>query len=203
MVAIGGGVAFWFGYNYVAPLDIILKKTVNNSIKLYTEKNGHYESMIDSFQHDMQCCGSTGISDWSTSNFNDKSSKKTFGPGSDYSYNVPRSCCKSQSDCDDFSRNINPSNLATKSMGLYKDGCWERLKHKLVSNADYLKILAITLCTVQVLAFLISCCFCGQLSSDKRERVRAKYPNDYPMSDYESGFFFFGLASESKSKAGN
>ena len=169
------GASVWWGHEYG---DLVRNKIQSDLTSVITnnykdESRGSTEIVVDALQRDMQCCGAKSIYDWSLSvyNNNHNKSKHVIGPGNVKSspFNVPASCCKSNSQhCEVERHNITETNLSKKTQDINTEGCFHKLDIYVKEKWSYLIIIGLILVACQVFALLFTCCLCCAIStSDK------------------------------------
>ncbi|KAH0949791.1 hypothetical protein HN011_007427 [Eciton burchellii] len=128
---LGAGIT---GYMMRGEVANMLHNRLNGTLRQY-ENNGDVQRSWDIMQHDLQCCGMNGPTDWPMVGF----------PGN----TVPDSCCKevpSQSKCD------------LNSIHVYSDGCMAKLQSAIENNAMILGGVGIGIALIQLIGVIFACC---------------------------------------------
>lgn len=90
----------------------------------------------NSIQHDLQCCGVDGSSDW---NRVDKP--------------IPDACCADGKDCH-------------TSKKYFDKGCYEGVENAIVSNIGYVAGAGVGLAVVEILGIILSCCLANAIKNE-------------------------------------
>ncbi|XP_017893684.1 CD63 antigen-like [Ceratina calcarata] len=129
---LGAGIA---GYMMRGEVHSMVENRLNTTILEYSSKNDIRKSW-DIMQHDLECCGMNGPSDWSTS-------------GSFAENNIPISCCKEVpegSKCD------------VNSISIHSEGCMKSLQKAIERNVLIFGGVGIGIAIVQLMGVIFACC---------------------------------------------
>ncbi|CAK9814642.1 CD63 antigen [Anthophora quadrimaculata] len=128
---LGAGIA---GYMMRGEVHDMVENRLNSTIGKYST-NSDIRRSWDIMQHDLQCCGITGATDWSHVDFPENT--------------VPNSCCKEVpqgSTCD------------TNSIYIYPSDCMSNLQSAIGHNALILGGVGIGISIVQLIGVIFACC---------------------------------------------
>jgi CD63 antigen len=128
---LGAGIT---GYMMGGEISGMLESRLNSTMRQYEGVEDIRHSW-DIMQHDLQCCGMNGPTDWNQIGLRDNA--------------VPDSCCKelpAHGKCD------------SNSIHLYEDGCMLRLKAAIESSALILGGVGVGIAIVQLIGVIFACC---------------------------------------------
>lgn len=130
---LGAGIA---GYMMRGEVSGMLQNRLNSTLQTYNTKEDVRRSW-DIMQHDLQCCGMNGFTDWNQY--------------AGYPINIaPDSCCNeiaAQAKCD-------LNSLAT----VYTEGCMKKLQSAIENNAMILGGVGIGVALIQLIGVIFACC---------------------------------------------
>ncbi|XP_012229465.1 CD63 antigen [Linepithema humile] len=131
---LGAGIT---GYMMRGEVSNMLENRLNSTLRAYNT-NEDIRRSWDIMQHDLQCCGIDGFTDW-----------QRYGGYSPN--NAPNSCCKEipspQNKCDSNSINT-----------IYNEGCMNKLQSAIESNAMILGGVGIGIALIQLIGVIFACC---------------------------------------------
>ncbi|KRY33685.1 Transcription initiation factor TFIID subunit 2 [Trichinella spiralis] len=105
----------------------------------------------DALQTQFECCGTNNYTDWSYTKFE----------------KIPTSCCRVQSPT--CTSDLDVKWLSAKSDVIYVDGCINRLKEWVVSNAAIVGGVGCGVAIVQILGICFACCLSKSILKDYEE----------------------------------
>lgn len=155
----------WAAMNQKEVEDLITKE-LRRTIQDEYGANEVANRTIDAIQHDFQCCGAAGPSDWKNSKYNKRGSGgdgfgdkvagalNTAGNALDI-YSVPPSCCRKSSSCVHT-----PLSTGGFDESVYSDGCIKKLEDALKSNLTIVAGVGIGLGVIQILGLIFSIVLC-------------------------------------------
>jgi len=129
---LGAGIS---GYMMRGEIGNMLHNHLNETMPLY-RKNIEIQRSWDVMQHDMECCGINGSTDW-------------WSSGQFVDPNLPASCCKeiaANGQCE-----YNHASSSPK-------GCMNELKTKIEDNAVILGAVGIGIALIQLIGVIFACC---------------------------------------------
>lgn len=129
---LGAGIA---GYMMRAEVRSMVESRLNTTMEDYSTKDDIRKSW-DIMQHDLECCGMNGPSDWSmTGVFADNT--------------VPLSCCREVAE---------GSKCDVNSVSVYASGCMGKLRDAIEHNVLILGGVGIGIAIVQLMGVIFACC---------------------------------------------
>jgi len=130
----------------------------------YQQNNTATTIFWDTIQHQGECCGSSGPSDWAFSLYNGyQDSMKEIGIGAQQAvlpFTIPSSCCR---DLDDplCSSTITPKFKTNIDESIYfSEGCFTVAVNFINSNRLYLGIASLIIICIEVLGVIFTTCLC-------------------------------------------
>ncbi|XP_032669102.1 CD63 antigen-like isoform X1 [Odontomachus brunneus] len=131
VLELGAGIT---GYLMRGEISNMLENRMNSTMRQYDVDESIRQSW-DIMQHDLQCCGINGPTDWTQ-----------LGTVNNI---IPESCCKelpTQGKCD------------SNSIHLYESGCMVRLEAAIESSALILGGVGVGVAIVQLIGVIFACC---------------------------------------------
>ncbi|XP_074599757.1 CD63 antigen-like [Brevipalpus obovatus] len=166
------GSAVWWSNTYKEDVRVKVLTSLQRVIQgNYLEnRRGPTEAIIDKVQEDFQCCGVKNFADWSSSKYNQPNrTKPDIGVGGDTlstAFAVPASCCnKTSYNCELSRKGITEKNMESKKTDINTEGCFDKLGQFVESKWGLLIMIGVVLICCQIIALLLTCCFCCTLYS--------------------------------------
>lgn len=154
-----------YGYSHQEEVKTAISKRVTNMIKNEYSVQDAVTIAVDKMQEKLMCCGASGISDWSSSSFNNKNRDPSLFDKlvATAAFKVPESCCieKGTGQCD-TATNIIAAN--TFSSQLYSDGCLSKIEGKVEKHLFTIIVVGISIAVIQIFGFVFSLVLCCAVS---------------------------------------
>ncbi|XP_035221830.1 CD9 antigen-like isoform X1 [Stegodyphus dumicola] len=153
-----------YGYSHQDEVKKAITKRVTNMIKNEYSVQDAVTLAVDKMQEKFQCCGASGIGDWSDSSFNKKlRDGAILAAVQNLAFKVPHSCCVSPetTDCD-LATSI--GSLGTYSTRLHSDGCLKKIEEKVTKHLFTIIVVGISIAIIQIFGFVFSLVLCCAVS---------------------------------------